>query len=257
MEERVTLAEEERFGAALSRVLSMDQTRVGIGQLAEKKLHLTLKYYFQPDETFHEQKIGRHVADAATVDGLVEVQTAGYGRLGDKLSEWSPLVPVTVVCPIPHRKTLVWIDPATGALVRESKSPKKGNWFDAFWELTHIRSHLCMPNVTFLLCLLDVREYRLLNAKGGTRHSSRRERVPVSLSGFYALREAADFAALLPPELPPLFTVKELSRLIGRNEERTRSVLYVMEGVGAVERAGKDGRRILYRVSGGEEARES
>jgi hypothetical protein len=256
MEERVTKEAEERFGAALSRVLSMDQTRAGIGQLAEKKLHLTLKYYFQPDEEFHEQQIGRHVADAVTVGGIVEVQTAGYGRLGDKLSVWSPLVPVTVVCPIPHRKALVWIDPETGALVRESKSPKKGCWFDAFWELAHIRSHLCLPNVTFLLCLLDVREYRLLNKKGGTRHSSRKERVPTALCGFYALKTKEDFQALLPPDLPALFTVKDLSRLIGRNEERTRSVLYVMEGVGAVRRAGKDGNRILYRISGGEKSEE-
>ena len=162
MEKRITKEEEARFAEALSAVLSIEQERSGIGQLAEKKLHLTLKHYFQPDSTFHEQEIGRHVADAVTVDGIVEVQTAGYGRLKDKLSVWSPLVPVTVVCPVPRRKTLVWIDPETGALVRESKSPKTGNWFDAFWELSHIRSHLCMPNVTFLLCLLDVREYRLL-----------------------------------------------------------------------------------------------
>lgn len=256
MEERVTAAEEARFGEALSRVITMEQERDGIGRLSEKKLHLTLKYYFQPDGEFHEQEIGRHVADAVTVDGIVEVQTAGYGRLKDKLSAWSPLVPVTVVCPIPHRKALVWIDPETGALVRESKSPKRGNWFDAFWELTHIRSHLCMPNVTFLLCLLDVREYRTLNAKGGTRHSSRRERVPTALCGFYALRSKADFIALLPAELPSPFTVKDLSRLIGRNEERTRAVLYVLEGVGAVLRAGKDGNRILYRIPEDEKTEE-
>ncbi|MBR7165735.1 MAG: hypothetical protein IKD18_05585, partial [Clostridia bacterium] len=150
MRREITIADAERFSAAMAQVLEKEQTREGIGQLSEKKLHLTLKYFYQPDETFHEQKIGPFVADAVTAEGIVEIQTSNYGNLRRKLEVFAPLVPVTVVCPLPHRKTVTWINTEDGSLSKETKSTKIGNFWEAFWELAHIQDCLLLPNVKFL-----------------------------------------------------------------------------------------------------------
>lgn len=246
----VTSEEEGRFRRTLEQILPKEQQRDSIGRLAEKKLHLVLKHYFQPQAEFHEQKVGSFVADAITPEGILEIQTGNYGAMAKKLAAFSALVPVTVVCPLAREKTVSWVDPATGEITPAHKSPKKGRFLDAFWELGHAVECLTLPNVCFRLLLLDIREYRYLDgwSRDKKRGSTRCERVPVALGDSFLLASPADYGALLPP-LPQHFTLKECAAAAKYPEERMRTVLYVMEKVGAVCRVGKEGKRILYEIT--------
>ena len=248
MRREITAEDSARFSAAMAQVMEKEQTHEGIGRLSEKKLHLTLKYFYQPDDSFHEQKIGPFVADAVTAAGIVEIQTSNYGNLRRKLEAFAPLVSVTVVCPIPHRKTVTWINTEDGSLSKETKSTKIGNFLEAFWELAHIQDCLLLPNVKFLILLADVRDYRYLNGWGKLkkRGSTRCERVPVALVDSYELGSLTDYLALLPQDLPPVFTRKALVAALGKQVRDPDSVLYVMQKIGALKRVGKQGNSFLY-----------
>ena len=78
--------DEARFLAACGQALE-DNRRAGIGTLGEKTLHAALKRYFEPDEHFREVAVGRYVADIMSPGGIIEIQTAGFGRLREKLNE--------------------------------------------------------------------------------------------------------------------------------------------------------------------------
>lgn len=65
--------DETRFKEALGRVMHIAG---GIGTLGEKTLHSVLKYYFEPDASRHEVKVGGFVADILTEDGIIETRRA-------------------------------------------------------------------------------------------------------------------------------------------------------------------------------------
>ena len=88
--------DEARFLAACGEALE-DNRQAGIGTLGEKTLHAALKRYFGPEERFREVAVGRYVADVMSPEGIIEIQTAGFGRLREKLAFFLPNSPVTVV----------------------------------------------------------------------------------------------------------------------------------------------------------------
>ena len=57
------MTKETVFENALNKATDTERARNGIGMQSEKTLHLFLKNYLQPDENFHEVKVGRFVAD--------------------------------------------------------------------------------------------------------------------------------------------------------------------------------------------------
>ncbi len=68
--------------------------------------------------------IGNYVANIFTGQEIIEIQSAGFGKLREKLEAFLPEYPVTIVDPIPLIKWLIWIDEETGALSTSHKSPK-------------------------------------------------------------------------------------------------------------------------------------
>ena len=65
--------DQARFLEACRWACSGEAVRQGIGTLGEKTLHSAVKYYFQPDPSQREVRLGRYVADALTSQGATEV----------------------------------------------------------------------------------------------------------------------------------------------------------------------------------------
>ena len=106
----MTPEEVSRFEAAKNKIIGQDRTRIGIGTLAEKTVHAVLKNYYAPDEEMHEIPIENCVADIYTGKEIVEIQTRSFDRMRSKLDRFLPQYPVTIVYPIPHIKTVYWIE---------------------------------------------------------------------------------------------------------------------------------------------------
>ena len=122
--------DKERFFDACQKVIYREHRLNGIGTYGEKTVHAVLKCYFDPFEDNHEQRIGGYVADIVGENGIIEIQTAGFDKLRNKINAFLSVGRVTVVYPIPCNKWLISVNPETGAVGSKRKSPKKGSPYD-------------------------------------------------------------------------------------------------------------------------------
>ena len=218
-----------------------DTKKESIGTLAEKSLHAALKYYLEPDDSFHEVKIGRSIADIAKDGEIVEIQTRALYRLAPKLSTFLVENAVTIVYPIITEKTLWDIEAQTG-VVSKRKSPKKGRALDALGELYRLRAFLPHPRLCVRVMMLHAEETR-------TKQGSRMDKLdilPTALTEEYFLREPRDYAALLPVSLPVTFTTAELAKEAKTKLRTAQNAVNLLVHLGVLERMGKKGRYFTY-----------
>lgn len=234
----------ERFLEALDRIIVDRRNREGIGRLGEKLVHASLKLFYEPDVTRHEIKVDGFVCDIVAENGIVEIQTGPFTPLKRKLEALLPTHRVTVVHPVAIKKTLIWID-AEGSFSSPVKSPKKESVLNAFDKIVSLLPYLTDANLTLVIPLLEVEEYRLLHPKYGKRRSTRYERVPTALSGEVILKTSADYEALLPESLPDSFSADDFSKCLKLRGRTLSAALKVLSALGVLRRE-KDGRRVRY-----------
>ncbi len=240
--------DQQRFLEACEQIIQKERATRGIGTLGEKTLHAVLKQYFEPDVNSQEVKVGGYVADIVGENGIIEIQTANFNRLRDKLTAFLECAHVTVVYPIPAVKWLCWIDPETQQISKKRKSPRKGTVYDAFTELYKIKSFLKHENLTLCFVLLELEEYRILNgwSKDRKKGSHREERIPVALLDEIYIHRPSDYRVCVPKELPTQFTVKDYAKAAKISLSAAGTALHVLNAAGAVLRTGKQGRSYLY-----------
>ena len=237
-------------------VLALDRARIrlrqGIGTQSERLIHSTLKYYLEPDESCHEIKIGSYVADIFRKDTgqIIEIQTKGFDKLRNKLEAFLKEYSVTVVHAIVRHKYLHWVDPETGEIVSKRRSPKIGRPTDILPEIYRLPAFQNHPNLSFVALMMDMEEYRLLDGwnKDKKRGSHRMERYPIAIESMVKLQTSSDFAALLP-ELPEVFTRKNLASAIRMSATTTAYAVRVWERAGSILQVGKSGRQFTYKRS--------
>lgn len=216
----------------------------GIGTMGEKSVHRVLKYCCSPFSDGREVTVGGYVADVVGEQGIIEIQSARFDRLREKLGAFLSCCPVTVVWPAEKEKWICMVDPVTGELKSRRKSPVHQTVYHVYPELYRLREYLALPDLRFRVALLETEEYRYPSPKKG-RRAVRCDRIPLKLLGQYALDTPEDHLALLP-DLPEKFGAKELAAGLRIDENLARIMLRVMEAAGALEQAGKEGRRNLF-----------
>ncbi|MDO4293586.1 MAG: hypothetical protein Q4C65_10215 [Eubacteriales bacterium] len=246
----MTAPERERFEAARQKIIGKTRERQGIGTLAEKTVHAVLKNYYEPREDCQEIPVEGCVADIFTGSEIMEIQTRSFDKLRGKLERFLPLYPVTVVYPIPHVKTLYWIDRESGELSKGRKSPLTGSPYLAFPELYKIKMFLKEPNLRIRLTLLDMEEYKLLDgwSRDKKKGSSRFDRIPVSIEREVELTCPQDYLQLIPYELEEPFTAARFAKAVHIRRELGGVVCNILNYLEVIERVGKEGRAYLYRV---------
>ena len=212
-------------------------------------IHSVLKYYYAPDEKYHEVKVGTHVADTCVDGEIHEIQTRQFYRLNDKLGEflntWE--MEVTIVYPVSVINTIIWIDPESGEVKksRTTKTPKK--IYKVFRELYGIRDYLDNPHLHLIIAELSTEDYRLLDGYGKEKKSraTKTDRVPVEFLNERRLDKLTDAVGLLPPDLPEKFTAKDFARLTALGPNDASVALLLLYRLGTVERK-KAGRGFEY-----------
>lgn len=239
---------ELRFAEACAKVTA-DRQREGIGTLGEKTLHAVLKHYYEPDPSYHEQKIGRYFADIAHGNRIVEIQTRSFERLKEKVASFiDDGYEVTVVYPMPRTKWLVWID-TDGTISPPHKSPKKSAPWQAAGEFYNLRALLGHPQLTLCILFCDMEEYRNLDgwSKDKKRGSSRYERFPVRYGEEIFFRNPFDWVVMIPDELGETFTRQEYANATKLGGRALYGALTLLTQVGVIEKEGMDGRKFVYR----------
>lgn len=245
------LKNEKVFSMALSKATDEHRIRQGIGMQSEKTLHLFLKYYLQPDESCHEIKLSRYVADIFSDEKITEIQTRSFNAMRKKLNYFLENgYDVTVVYPLAAIKKLCWINPETGDVSKIRKSPKKMSVHDAFYELYKIKGFLKHERLHFRFILMELMEYRNLDgwSNDGKKGSTRFDRIPSEILGEITINSVCDYKNVLPDGLPEEFTAADYSRCSFVNIKRARMAINVLKYVGTIEEVGKKGRAIVYSV---------
>lgn len=240
----------ERFRQVKDNFIASERQRYGIGTLQEKTVHGVLKNYYAPDKNMQEIPINGYVADIFTGTEIIEIQTANFNKMRDKLDHFLPEYPVTIVYPIPHIKWLSWMDEETGECSPLRKSPVKGTIYRAFYELYKIKPYLTRTNLHLCFPLLDVEEYRLLNgwSKDKKKGSCRFDRIPVAMVDEIRFDRVEDYLQLIPYDIVEPFTVSEFAKTVKIRKGEAQTVLHILHYLSIIERCGKKGRSFAYKV---------
>lgn len=244
----LNLETDDPFARARARVVGVERLRAGIGTLGEKTLHAILKHYLEPDDSRHEIRIGGYYADIFGPCGVMEIQTAGFGRLRPKLDAFLQVAPVTLVYPVARTKWVMWIDPDTGEVTKRHKSPKTGRPADIFRELVRIKPYLTDPRLSLCVLLLDVEEYRLLNgwSHNRKRGSTRFDRIPAAVAGECRIRLPEGLDTLIPDGLPDPFRSHDFAQAARMPLRDAQVAINVLLSTGHFHIVGKEGRCRLY-----------
>lgn len=232
-------------------VLDREKSLSGIGTLGEKTVHSTLKQYLARDLSNQEIKIGSFYADVCVNGHIFEIQTRQFGNLREKLAFFLPDHKVTVVYPVTYINYLRWIDPVSGEISSPKKSTHRGNPLSVFDELYRIRPFLSDPNFSLKIVLLETEEYRMLDGYGRFKKAkaTKCDKLPLSLVAEYDIEVPFDYMMLLPPDLPDVFTAKDLAALSKIPVSLAQTALLLLSELKLVERTGKSGNTYLYEFS--------
>lgn len=250
-DEHMKKTDKNKFENALKNAAESKGCGSGIGSLGEKTLHSVLKYYFEPDNTKHEVKIGKYFADIVNKNGITEIQTRSFNVLRKKLAAFLEDEKVTLVYPIPENKWLIWINKETGETTKKRKSPKTGKVYDAFYELYKIKHLLTHTNLRICIVMLDVTEYRNLDGWSADKKkgSSRHERIPEIINRKLYIDSPLDYEKLIPEDLPEYFTSRDYKNTAGLSLRAAQTALNVLNYVGAVNVTGKQGNAFIYKTA--------
>ena len=239
------------FLASCEKIIGKKHDDKGIGTLAEKTVHGVLKNFFEPDEDNQEVALNGYFADIYNENGVIEIQTAGFNKLREKLAVFLNYYPVTIVYPMPFNKWVSWIDTETGEAGAKRMSPRHFSEYDAFFELYKIKSYLLNPNLRIKLVLMDMEEYKLLNGWNSTKKkgAQRYDRIPVGIRKIIDIEQPEDYIQFIPYELEEKFTSEDFARAAKIGKDTARLTLNILYYVGAVNRVGKSGNSIIYSVN--------
>lgn len=223
--------------------------RHGIGRMSERTLHAFLKYYFEPNNTFHEQKVGEFIADIRFDGKIIEIQTRDFNKLRKKLDVFLIDNEVTAVFPIAGTKWLCWLNNETGEVSNRRKSPKRGRIYDFVRELYKIKPYLTNPNIRLCVVFMDIIEYRNLDGWSADKKkgSSRCERIPLSVNEIVYINNLSDYKIFIPEGLPETFTSKEFAKCAKIQRHIAQTTLNILGFVGTVSPCGKSGKSVLYK----------
>jgi hypothetical protein len=230
-----------------------------IGTLGEKSLHAALKaWYAQPGDRLEWRVEGKYVVDIfrpsmdSAADQYIEIQTCCLGKLKPKLVFLLERGPVRLVFPIAQERHIVRIG-ADGEIVRRRKSPKHGTILHLFPEMVSLAALVPHPNFVLDVPLIREEEFWLDDGRGSWRrkHWSIYDRRLVDVCETVSLCAPADYAALLPRQLPNIFDTQELSQALGLSRSLAQKMTYCLREMAVLEVAGHRSRARLYRrISG-------
>lgn len=221
----------------------------GVGGLREKSTHRALKYYFLPEESRHEQKVGNFVADGLGEEGILEIQSRNLYTLLPKLEAFLETYPVTVVYPVVVQAQILWLDPVTGEQVDSGKRTRRCGVNGVLPQLYGLRKLLSHPRLRIAAVTLTQRQLRLLDGRGKNKkiHATKLDNIPLSAGEILWLDASEDYAQLLPASLPQEFSAQELAKAMRIPKKDAASLTGVYGALGLLEGETRGKRRYWRR----------
>jgi hypothetical protein len=219
----------------------------GIGGLNETALHEELKRRYSGRDGQVEQEVDGFVVDVFRSGEIIEIQTSGLIRLRRKIELLRRRRAIRIVHPIAAITRIVKIS-ATGEVISDRRSPKRGRTEELFRELVWIADLLPHRNVTVEVALVSVIETRADDGKGSWR------RRGVSIVGrqltdivkrvkFHA---PEDYLGLIPDGVGVRFTNRELCAKTGLSYRTVQPMTNSLRKMGLITVTAKEGREHVF-----------
>ena len=244
------MTEKERFLLARCS-LENDHLRYNIGTYKERSQHMILKLFYEPDIAYHEVPFEGYVADILNQKGIIEIQTAAFRSLNEKMAVFLQSFPVTVVFPVAEKKRVVWTDPETGETEEGVYRTYPKSKYKILSELLSVVDHFGDRNFCVHMLLLKSTQCKMKDGYGKDKKkkATKTDTVPDELMDRVILNNADDIRAMLPFDIGSRLTTAEISSALGlRRVSLWRAVkfLTITEILAPV---GKKGNSIIYEVS--------
>jgi hypothetical protein len=224
--------------------------RAGINLYSEYSIHAQLKERLACPGDRLEAVVAGRVVDLVKADGeLVEVQTRNLRMIVPKVLALAAAGHrVRVAHPIAAETLIRRLDPTTGKLLSERRSPKRGELWDLFDELVKATRLIALPNVSVEVHMVRVTVIRVRDGSGSWRRRGDRtvDRVLEDLFSSRLLSTREDWLALIPRGLQPPWSSTTLGAALGADPTRARQVLYCLACAGLIAEEGREARRKLY-----------
>lgn len=220
----------------------------------ETSLHRDLKQLYAGPEAATEVRYGEFRIDALSGAELVEVQYGPLHLLKRKLQALLQDHCVRVVKPLVRRRVLVTRCPRTGRVLRERRSPSRGEMWDVFDELVFCTRVFPHSRLTLEVVCVDAAEDRA-PPRGRRRRGRTLDVRLLDLQERIELRTGADLWQLLNVSLPDPFHTGDLALALQIKRFVAQRIAYCLRECGAVEEVGHFRRARLYRRVAGAGAR--
>ena len=246
--------QKSRFLRAIEIAKKRGRGDSGIGTYNEKSIHKVLKYFFEPDDSFHEIPLGNFIADIKRDNRIVEIQTSAFNNVRNRLDFFLQSNEVEIVYPIVGKKYLVWIDPGTGESEEPVLTHRKLKATTVLPELGRLGDLFNDSRLSVICVIIEAIEYRLKDGwgNGGKRGAHSIDHIPVSLIDMVTVSNANDILGIIPFEENGEFTSKEFAKACGFSHKSTRDIsmaLKFLRETGIIDKASKKGNSIIYRIN--------
>lgn len=244
----LTQAECLRFESVLRDVATSNHDTAGIGTYKEKSLHYILKNYFCSDKACHECSYKGYVADIMEDGYITEIQSSSFYGMSQKLNTFLKDAHVRIIFPIIAKKTIVWVDPDTGALTRSARAVKRDDIYSLVCQFVYILEFLLNEKLSITAVTLSADDYRLLNGYGNDRkkRAEKLDLVPTEIIAVEDIVLPTFLTRCVPETLGEVFTREEFSRATHLRARKLWAVLRVLTELQIIKREPDDGRRHRY-----------
>ena len=226
-----------------------------VGTLSEKTLHKMIKYYLEPDESYHEIKTPEgFIADIFRDNYIIEIQSGNFYAVKDKIKRYleNEELKITFVYPVPAVRNLCWIDKKTGEASKITRSAKFTDIYKFYEEIYSIRDFIEHGRFNLKIMLFEILEYKYLDGWGKSRknNASKIDKIPVSYIGEENFNGKNDYLKLIPSKLREegIFTSVELSGETDMKGKPMRAFIHVMKNAGLISEVGRRSRYICYKI---------
>jgi hypothetical protein len=218
-----------------------------IGTLNENSLHADLKTWFAIPGDRLEVKVDGYVVDILRGQSIFEIQTGNFSSIRRKLKSLTRDHYLQLIYPIAATKWIIKNDGNEKATNRR-KSPKRGEIVDVFHELVSIPTMIRRNKFSVRVCLIHSEEIREKSDSWSWRTKGWKtvEQRLLEVVGEREFKTPLDFAHLLPPDTPEIFTTKDLALALARPRRLAQRMTYCLREMGMITAVGRQGNAIRY-----------
>ena len=216
--------------------------------MGENSLHDSVKTWYAREGDVVEKEVDGYVVDVVRGDLLIEVQTANFSAIREKLRRLVRDHPVRLVHPISERKWVVRVDGDGETVISRRRSPRRGRVEDLFYELVYMPELLAEENMSLEVLMVHSEDVLIDDGRGSWRRRrwSVHDRRLLEVVGQVTYDRPEDLLDLLPADLPERFTSREMAEALELRPTAAQKMAYCLRRMGVLSEAGRRGRAIQY-----------